>query len=136
MHRLLILTSLIAILPSCTSTGAREGTRDCADCPEMVIVPAGTAIVGAAATERFGNPDEMPQRTFTIREPFAVSRYEITRDQYEAFVHATGRAVEGDCLTDRVRRGDWENDARTTFRDPGFAQSGDHPVACVSWEEA
>jgi hypothetical protein len=28
---------------------------------------------------------------------FAVSRYEITRGEYEAFVQATGRAVGGDC---------------------------------------
>lgn len=102
----------------------------------MVEVPAGTAILGTAITDPFRNADEMPERTFVVREPFAVSRHEITRDQYEAFVHATNRAVHGDCLTDRKRRGDWVIDASTTFRDPGFVQTGAHPVACVSWEEA
>jgi len=65
-----------------------------------------------------------------------VSRYEITRDQYEAFVRATGRRVEGDCLSDRRQRGNWVYDAETTFRDPGFSQTGNHPVACVNWDEA
>jgi formylglycine-generating enzyme required for sulfatase activity len=102
----------------------------------MIVIPAGTAILGAAAEDRLRNADELPERRISVREPFAVSRYEITRDQYEAFVRATGRPVGGNCLTDRVKRGDWQIDANTTFRDPGFAQAGNHPVACVSWDEA
>jgi formylglycine-generating enzyme required for sulfatase activity len=120
----------------CTSTDMHKLTRDCEHCPEMLVIPAGTAIVGAGADDKFRNADELPERTFTIREPFAVSRYEITREQYEAFVHATDRAVGGDCLTDRRKRGDWQYDAATTFRDPGFEQGKDHPVACVNWDEA
>jgi formylglycine-generating enzyme required for sulfatase activity len=102
----------------------------------MVVVPAGVAILGAAATDELGNADERPERKFVIDQAFAVSRYEVTRDQYEAFVRATQREVGGNCLTDRVKRGVWDHDASTTFRDPGFAQAGDHPVACVSWDEA
>ncbi|WP_269813726.1 formylglycine-generating enzyme family protein [Peristeroidobacter agariperforans] len=102
----------------------------------MVVVPAGTAILGAAPADPFRNPDETPARRYEIRAPFAVSRYEVTRDQYEVFVRATGRAIEGDCLTDRSSRGNWAYDAGTTFRDPGFPQRGDHPVACVSWNDA
>jgi formylglycine-generating enzyme required for sulfatase activity len=124
MTRFTLLLCLAIILPACTSL------------PEMVVIPAGTAIVGASADDPFKNPDELPERRIVIREPFAVSRYEITRDQYAAFVRATHRPVGGDCLTDRVKTGDWQIDANTTFRDPGFAQAGNHPVACVSWEEA
>jgi formylglycine-generating enzyme len=102
----------------------------------MVTVPAGIATLGATATDSHRRPDELPERTFALREPFEVSRYEITRDQYEAFVRATGRTAGGDCLTDRHQRGNWVYDAETTFRDPGFAQSGNHPVACVSWDDA
>jgi sulfatase modifying factor 1 len=135
-NRLLCVLWLIAIVSACTSLGTRNGVRDCAYCPEMVVIPAGTAILGAAAADPFRNPDEMPERTFVIREPFAVSRYEITRDQYEAFVRTTHRAVHGECLTDRAHLGNWVIDADTNFRDPGFLQRGDHPVACVNWEEA
>lgn len=117
-------------------TGAPTELRDCPDCPEMVTVPAGIAILGATAADPHRRPDELPERTFTLREPFEVSRFEITRDQYEAFVRATGRSVGGDCLTDRRQRGNWVYDSQTTFRDPGFVQSGSHPVACVSWDDA
>jgi len=102
----------------------------------MVVVPAGTAILGAADSDLFRNPDETAARTFEIRAPFVVSRYEVTRDQYEVFVHATRRAIEGNCLTDRSKRGNWVFDAGTTFRDPGFPQRSDHSVACVSWDDA
>lgn len=94
----------------------------------MVVIPAGTAILGASPDDRLSNADELPERRLVIREPFAVSRYEITRDQYEAFVRTTSRPVGGDCLTDRSKRGDWQIDANTTFRDPGFAQTGNHPT--------
>ncbi len=128
---------LLAVAVSgCASTGGYKVARDCEHCPEMVVIPAGAAIVGAGADDKFRNADELPERRFAIRERFLVSRYEITLDQYEAFVRATNRAVGGDCLTDRRKRGDWQYDAATTFRDPGFKQAGDHPVACVNWDEA
>ena len=126
---------LVAGLASCTSVGTGNHAGECPECPQMVIVPPGTAIVGAARGDRFANADE-PERTVRIDEAFAVSRHEVTRAQYEAFVAATRRAVGGDCLTDRNKRGEWVVDANTTFRDPGFAQADDHPVACVSWDDA
>jgi formylglycine-generating enzyme len=129
---LLVAVALAVVVGGCSSTR----TRDCEQCPEMVVIPAGTAIVGASSNDKFRNADELPERRVAISQPFAVSRYEITLDQYEAFVHATNRPVGGDCLTDRRKRGDWQLDASTTFRDPGFTQASNHPVACVSWDEA
>lgn len=132
MRPLALASCIVVLLPGCVSTGS----RDCEHCPEMVMIPAGTAILGASADDPFRSPDELPERRIVIREAFAVSRYEVTRDQYEAFVRATNRPVGGDCLTDRVKLGDWQYDAGTTFRDPGFSQAGNHPVACVNWDEA
>jgi formylglycine-generating enzyme len=130
MTRTLLLVAVA--LGGCSSLNA----RDCNHCPDMIVIPAGTAVLGAAADDKYRSPDELPERRFALRQSFAVSRYEITLDQYEAFVRATNRTVGGDCLTDRRKHGDWQYDSATTFRDPGFAQSGDHPVACVNWEDA
>src|SRR6185503_699618 len=132
MKRLALASCLAFFLQACAATGS----RDCEYCPDMVTIPAGTAILGASADDPFRNADELPERRVVIRKAFEVSRYEVTRDQYEAFVRATNRPVGGDCLTDRVKRGDWQYHATTTFRDPGFAQASDHPVACVNWDEA
>lgn len=127
---------LVLALPACASIKDSRQDASCDFCPAMVVVPAGTAIVGAAEHDPFKRDDELPELRIAVPAPFEVSRYEVTRGQYEAFVRATGREVGGDCLTDRTQRGNWVIDANTTFRDPGFTQSDTHPVACVSWEEA
>ena len=136
-----ILVAVLVTLGSAACVSAPEleagrTFRDCDDCPEMVVVPAGSVVIGSPASEPHRNGDEGPQREIAIPRPFAVSRYEVTRGQYEAFVRATGRPVLGDCVTDRRQPGNWAADAETTFRDPSFAQSDDHPVVCVSWDEA
>lgn len=109
---------------------------DCTWCPEMVVVPAGAFTLGSPATEPDRRDDEGPQRRITFAAPMAVSRYEITRDEYEAFVRATGHPVGVGCLTDRETRGTWTMDSVSTLRDPNFPQTGNHPVVCVSWEDA
>lgn len=136
MRRIALIGYACLATAACAAARAQEVMRDCAHCPEMIVIPPGTAILGARADDPFRNPDELPERTFTVRESFAVSRFEITRGEYEAFVRGTNRPVEGRCLTDRTKRGTWVIDDNTTFRDPGFAQTDRDPVACVSWEEA
>lgn len=63
---------------------------------------------------------------------FAIARVEVTRADYAAFAHATHRPASR-CLEaynpfSRMRRLTWQA--------PGFAQDGDHPVVCVSWDDA
>lgn len=127
--------TLLAALAGCMTQG-NALQKDCADCPAMIRIPAGNATFGSVAGALYSRPDELPRRTLRIAKPFAVSRYEITRGEYDAFVRAANYPVGGDCLTDRRKLGDWQYDAATTYRDPGFEQADDHPVACVSFEDA
>lgn len=109
---------------------------DCVMCPQMVIVPGGSYTIGSPPDEPGHASDEAPQRRILLAYPFAVSRFEITRGEYEAFVRATGRPVLGDCLTDRIKQGEWAHEPNTTLRDPGFEQQDNHPVLCVTWDDA
>ena len=59
-------------------------------------------------------------------KPFAVSRHEITRGEFAAFVSATGHRAAA--CRERGESRDW--------RAPGFAQQPDEPVVCVSYEDA
>jgi sulfatase modifying factor 1 len=117
---------------------AEPGTPlwECAVCPEMVVAPAGAFTIGSPEDEPGRGKDEGPQRKITIGAPLAVGRFEVTRGEYEAFLSATGHPVSGNCVTDRARHGTWAPDSATTLRYPGFSQTNDHPVVCVTWDDA
>ena len=56
--------------------------RDCDVCPELVVVPAGSFVMGS---ER-GKPTERPVHRVTIARPFAIGRAEVTVGQWKACV--------------------------------------------------
>ena len=57
--------------------------RDCSECPEMVVVPAGSYLMGSPPREMGRSEDEGPQRRVTIAEPFAVGRIEVTFAEWD-----------------------------------------------------
>lgn len=71
-----------------TSVVAGETFRDCDQCPEMVVVPAGSFTMGSPRGE--GSDDERPQHEVTIARAFAVGKYPITFDEWDACVAAGG----------------------------------------------
>jgi len=102
-------------------------------CPELVRLPPGQFLMGSPELENGRLDVEGPQRLVTIERPFAIGRYPVTVDQFAAFVAETDY---GAAMTCRQWTGtDWA-ERPGSFRSPGFAQSGNHPVVCVSWEDA
>jgi formylglycine-generating enzyme required for sulfatase activity len=67
-----------------------EFTECASNCPTMVVVPAGTFRMGSPATERDRSSNEGPQHEVTIAKPFAVSKTEVTFEQWDACVAAGG----------------------------------------------
>ena len=116
------------------SRRAGERFRDCAECPELVVVPAGSFTMGSPSSEAVRLENEGPQRRVTIPSPLAVGVYEVTRGEFGRFVSATGHATGGRCYS--YEDGSWRWVDGRGWRDPGFAQTDDHPVVCVSWEDA
>jgi formylglycine-generating enzyme required for sulfatase activity len=64
--------------------------KDCNDCPEMVVVPAGRFNMGSPTGEPGRDVDESPQHGVTIAKPFAVSRFAVTFDEFDACVAGGG----------------------------------------------
>jgi formylglycine-generating enzyme required for sulfatase activity len=89
---------------------AGDSLRDCPDCPEMIILPAGSFDMGAAAT-----PFDRPVHRVTLAQPFAMSRNEITFEEWDKCVAAGACRFKPD--------------------DRGWGR-GDHPVINVSWSDA
>lgn len=78
-----------------------------------------------------------PQAGVTVAT-FAIGETEVTRGQYAAFVKDTNRATGGGCLTYGFStfRDEKAIDKSASWRNPGFEQTPEHPVVCVSWEDA
>ncbi len=57
-----------------------EAFRDCPDCPEMVVVPAGSFDMGS----NNGGSDEKPVHRVTLAQPFAIGKTEVTQGQWRA----------------------------------------------------
>lgn len=63
--------------------------RDCDTCPEMIVLAGGSFNMGSPAGERGSFDTERPVRDIRIA-PFAVGRYEITFQEWDACVAAGG----------------------------------------------
>ena len=107
----LSLLSLFA-LTSVNAYQVGETFRDCETCPEMVVLPAGEFMMGSPEGERGRSDAEEPQHKVTIPKPFAVGKYEVTVGQYAEFVK------------------------KTEHKHEGCGKIINHPVACVSWDDA
>lgn len=106
----------------------RDTLSDGAQGPEMVALPAGRFLMGSPEDEKGRDFTEGPQVEITIAKPFAVGKYELTWDEWEACVAKRG-------CTDNSRNGysaasdpDWSGDA-------GYGR-GRRPVINVSRADA
>ena len=129
---------------SATSWAGAPGSvfRDCADCPEMVVLPAGSYTMGSPAEEKAwaasqvgsaeGVADEAPQHNVSLRS-FAIAKYDVTRGEYAAFVRETGYPAGDGCGRDSFK---WKKQADNSWQNPGFHQTNRDPIVCVSWQDA
>lgn len=127
---------LLALAGTALAQTPGAAVRDCPDCPELVVVPAGSFRMGSIA-DRAASEAEGPRHPVTIGYAFAVGRHEVTRGQFAAFVKDANYAPSGKgCLVLKHPDLDWVQDETRDWRNPGFEGGEDHPVVCVSWEDA
>ena len=88
--------------------------QDCAQCPVVVVVPPGQFVMGSPPSETGREDDEGPPHIVTIAKPFAVGKYEVTFDEWNACVRDKGCAPA---------------------KDEGWGQ-GRRPVIHVNYEQA
>src|SRR5262249_18175090 len=95
-----------------------DSFEECAqDCPEMIVIPAGSFTMGSPQTEAGHDETEEPQHLVTIGKSFAVAKYEVTYADWDAC------AKSGGC------NGYKPNDY-------GLADANKVPVLNVNWDDA
>lgn len=122
---------------------------------KLVLVPSGEFMMGGqetaeelvkafAAYKRQPDffQDEYPSHKVRITKSFYFGKYEVTIGNFKRFVEETGYKTEAE--TDG--QGGWgfipkkgQCDGRYlefSWRNPGFAQTDDHPVVNVTWNDA
>ncbi len=90
--------------------------RDCAACPTMVVLPAGSYVRGAPVTEEGANNWDKLQHNITLPAAFAVGKFEVTFDEWNACLHDVG------CNNPISNDGGWGR--------------GTRPVLNVTWNDA
>jgi formylglycine-generating enzyme required for sulfatase activity len=90
--------------------------KECDVCPEMVVIPAGSFMMGSPRDEEGHFSHEEPQHGVTIARQFAIGRFAVTFDEWDACVADRG------CNRYRPSDHDWGR--------------GRRPVIDVSWVDA
>ena len=88
---------------------------------------------------RAGKAYETPQHEVVLTRPFYMGVYDVTVGQFKEFLKETGYLTEAEKGSGALRLfpdGNWKNDPEANWRNPGFVQTDDHPVVCVSWNDA
>ena len=96
-----------ALKPKISFPGCPNG------CPEMIVIPAGDFMMGSPKEETGRYEDEGPRHKVLIAKPFAVSKFEVTFEEWDACV-AIGGCVQ--------------------VSDSGMGR-GTQPVTDVGWED-
>jgi len=109
----------------------RDTLNDGSQGPEMVRIPAGSFRMGDI--QGGGDSDEKPVHEVSL-SAFAMGKYEVTVGEFKRFVKATKYKTDaekgGSCW---VYRG---SNSGKNWRNPSFSQNDNHPVTCVSWNDA
>jgi formylglycine-generating enzyme required for sulfatase activity len=102
--------------------------------PEMVRIPAGSFRMGDI--QGGGDSDEKPVHRVSV-DSFAMGKYEVTVGDFRKFVNDANYKTDaeklGSCWT---YDNGWKDVKGANWRNTKFSQNDNHPVVCVSWNDA
>jgi formylglycine-generating enzyme required for sulfatase activity len=82
----------------------RDRLKDGGEGPEMVRLPPGCFLMGAAAGDHMASRDERPRHEVRVTRPFAIGCFPVTFEEYDRFVLATKSVIPDDRGWGRGRR--------------------------------
>jgi formylglycine-generating enzyme required for sulfatase activity len=102
---------------------------------EFIPVPAGCFLMGNTFEDAYHI--EMPVHEVCV-DSFSISPFAVTRGEFKRFEAATGYRTDAE-KHDGCHIFDgssWKKEPAANWRTPGFRQDDDHPVVCISWNDA
>jgi formylglycine-generating enzyme required for sulfatase activity len=106
-----VAMALPPVQPTPVTRPVQPGTtfKDCDDCPEMVVIPSGTFMMGTKDDPfaKIPSPkNEQPQHAVSIRS-FSIGKYEVTQEQWYSVMGNTPSNFKGRTLP--VERVSWND---------------------------
>lgn len=111
-------------------------SRSCEYCDELIKINSGSFVMGSPSHERGRDSDEAPRRTIAIEDNFLIGKREVTVGEFRRFVRETRYTISDGCWAEQRGNGRWRFEEDLNWQSPGFSQSDNHPVVCVSWNDA
>lgn len=131
---LVLMMTFPSAVPAATKSAATARPfRDCSHCPQMIVVPRGSFLMGSATTDLGHDPLESPQHLVTVAS-FAAGRYDVTLAEWRYFASVTHRPLVTGCQW--TGKPGPEGEKASSWRDLWFAQTDLDPVVCVTWRDA
>ncbi len=140
MKKISIMLAALALLAFAPHADAAftvsKSFKDCSGCPEMLVIPAGKFTMGSPKTDKDHKPAEEPMHEVIFAKSFALGKFEVTVGQFRKFVEETKYdAKTGGC--DGLRGfADYKPNPNDNWTSPGWPQGADHPVVCMSFNDA
>jgi len=127
---------------------------------KLTLIPAGEFKMGSGETAeemdtffekhygprfllpRFNEGHEHPQHQVRITKPFYLGTYHVTRGQFRRFVHESGYKTDAENGFEPGAKGWYRRKGKLvlnkdySWRNAGFEQTDEHPVVCMSWNDA
>ena len=108
--------------------------QECADCPQMIAIPAGSFIMGSPAGEPGRFDSEGPQHAVSIRA-FALGKYDVTSAEFLAFLEETGYQP---APCNPILNMSWHaaGKGRAYSSSPSSFEPPRWPAVCLDWKDA
>ncbi|MFO7667817.1 MAG: SUMF1/EgtB/PvdO family nonheme iron enzyme [Desulfobacterales bacterium] len=102
----------------------------------FVYIKPGTFMMGSPLNEE-GRDNDETQHQVTLTKGFYMGETEVTVGQWRGFARDSGYRTEAETRGGAsIWTGTWEKKEGMYWDNPGFSQSDNHPVTCVSWNDA
>jgi len=142
----LVVFSLFILLagPSVAIGGQGDAGTAATDGPDaplpgmtFVTIQPGSFMMGSPSDEEGRDKDEETPHRVTLTGGFHMQTTEVTVGQWRAFVQETGFKTDAETGggAKTMKDNKWKMRDGYYWDNPGFPQSENHPVTCVSWKD-